>query len=88
MHNEVLREVGVLVLVNKDITEKLLVLLQHVRVVTQHEVGVEQQVVKVHRSGDAATLPVGSVYVHDFGAHGIAVGINEALVTGIIVGCD
>ena len=88
MHDEMLREVGVLILVNKDIAEKLLVLFEYVRMVAQHQVGVKQQVIKVHRPGDAATLPIGPVDVYNLGTHGIAVGVNQVLVSRIIIWCD
>ena len=88
MHDEMLREVSVLILVNKDIAEKLLIQLKYIRMISQHQVGVEQQVIKVHRPGDAAALPIGPVDVHNLGAHGIAVGINQVLVAGIVIGRD
>ena len=88
VHNQVLREVGVLVLVDEDVAEEFLILLQHIFVVAQQDVGVEQQVVKVHRSGDAAAVPIGLVDGGGFGTLGIAVGIDEVLVAGIVIGSD
>ena len=88
IHDQVLREVGVLVLVNKDILEKVLIPLQHIGVVAQQDVGVIQQIVKVHRSGDVASFAVGLVDVRRLGAHGIAVGIDEILIAFIVVGTD
>ena len=62
LHYEVLRKVGVLILVNQNILEKLLVFLPHVIVVAQQNVGVKQQVVEVHCSGCAASVPIALVY--------------------------
>ena len=88
MHNQVLREVCVLILVHKDITEKLLVPFQNVLVITQQNVGVKQQIIKVHCSGNAAAVPVCAIDGHRLRALGIAVGIDEPLVAGIVVGRD
>ena len=83
--NQVLREVGVLILVNQDVAEELLVLFEHLLVVAQQDVGVEQQVVKVHRSGNVATAPIGPVDSGCLGALGVTVGIDEGLVAGIVI---
>ena len=88
VNNQVLREIGVLILIHEDIAEELLILLQHVGIIAQQDIGVEQQVVEVHRSGDAATAPVLLVDGCSLGTLGVAVGINQVLVAGIVLGGD
>ena len=58
-----LREVGVLILVDQDVAEEILITLQHVGVVAQQD------------AGGLGTLRV-------------AVGIDEGLVAGIVLGGD
>ena len=88
VNNQMLREVGVLVLVDQNVAEEILVTLQHVGVVAQQDVGVQQQVVKVHRPGDAAAAPVSTVDAGGLGTLRVAVGIDEGLVAGIVLGGD
>ena len=54
----VLHAVGVLVLVHQDVFEQLLVARQHVRGVAQQDVGLQEQVVEVHRAVALAALAV------------------------------
>ena len=88
VHNQVLREVGVLILVNKDVAEKFLIALQHLGIVAQQQVGVEQQVVKVHCPCNAASVPVGLVDGGRLGTLGIAVSIHQGLIAGIVLRRD
>ncbi|CRH69242.1 Uncharacterised protein [Chlamydia trachomatis] len=60
-HNEILGKIGVLVLVDEHIAKLLLIALQHVGVVAQQQVGVKQQVVKVHGSRNATTLAIAGI---------------------------
>ena len=48
LDDEVLGKVGVLVLVDKDVLEAVLVLAEQVRKITQQDIHLEQQIVKVH----------------------------------------
>ncbi len=58
---QVLGEVCVLILVDKHVAEILPEMGQYVGIVAKEHVGVEQQVVEVHRSGYAATVAVQAV---------------------------
>ena len=66
--NEVLRVVGVLVLIDHDVLESVLILEQHIGEVAQEDVHVEEQVVEVHGHGIAQAVVVVLV---DFGNHGL-----------------
>ena len=57
-HDGMLGKVGVLVLVHENVLEHLLVFLKDVGAVTKQDVGIEQQVIKIHRTRYAAALPV------------------------------
>ncbi len=57
-----LGKVGVLILVDKHISEILLIFPADIRIITQQHIRVIQQVVKIHGSGMAATRAVCTVY--------------------------
>ena len=76
LDDEVLREVGVLILVHHDVLEALLVLQQHVGEVAQQDVHVEQQVVEVHR---VAVVQALVIHLVD-GAYGGSLGVDVGLV--------
>ena len=65
--DDVLRVVRVLVLVDEDVLELLLVAPQHVGVVAQQDVGLQQQVVEVHGAVVLAALAVDVVDVAELG---------------------
>ncbi|CDC95621.1 putative uncharacterized protein [Alistipes sp. CAG:268] len=65
--DDILRIVGVLVLIDQDVFEELLVARQHVGAVAQQDVGLQQQVVEVHRAVALAPLAVDVVDVAEFG---------------------
>ena len=65
--NRVLRIVGVLILVHQNIAELLLITGQHVGAVAQQDVGLQQQVVEVHRPVALAALAVDVVDVAELG---------------------
>lgn len=65
--DDVLGIVGVLILVHEDVAELLLVAGQHVGAVPQQDVGLQEQVVEIHRSVAAAALAVGVVYRPELG---------------------
>ena len=79
--DEVLRVVGVLVLVHHHEPEQVLVLVQHVGMVPEQHVGLEQQVVEVHRAGPEAALLVLLVEHPDCGAQRRLV---VALMAGVV----
>ena len=57
----------VLVLVHQDVFEQLLVARQHVRGVAQQDVGLQEQVVEVHRAVALAALAVDIVDIAELG---------------------
>ena len=65
--DDVLGVVGVLVLVHQDVFEQLLVARQHVRGVAQQDVGLQKQVVEVHRTVALAALAVDIVDIAELG---------------------
>ena len=84
----VLGEVSVLILVDKDISEKLPVVTQNVGIVCQQYIGVVQQVVKVHGSGNAATIHICLVDLTGIRPFSSAVGVHELPVSEIVSGRD
>ena len=65
--DDVLRIVGVLVLVDQDVLEQLLIAGQHVGAVAQQEIGLQQQVVEIHRAVLLGAAAVGVVYLAETG---------------------
>ena len=65
--DDVLGVVGVLILVHQNIFELLLIARQHVGGVAQQDVGLQQQVVEIHRAVALAALAVDVVDVAEFG---------------------
>ena len=48
--DDVLGEVGILILIHQDVVKQLLILAQHIGAVPEQDVGLQQQVVEVHRA--------------------------------------
>ena len=65
--DRVLRIVGVLILVHQNIAELLLVAGQHVGAVAQQDIGLQKQIIEVHRAVALAALAVDVVDVAEFG---------------------
>ena len=63
--DEVLGEVGILILVDQDEGELLLVLVEQVGEVPEEDVGLEEQVVEVHRPGALETEVVSGIDLRD-----------------------
>ena len=71
--DRILRIVGVLVLVDQNISELLLVAGQHVGAVPQQDVGLQKQIIEVHRAVALAALAVDVVNIAEFGNLGLPV---------------
>ena len=84
----VLGEVGVLVLVHEDVLEVCSILLQHVRMVSEEQEGVEQEVVEVHGVGLPASLPIVAVDVAQGRDAGGLVSLQGFAVIGVRGRCD
>ena len=65
--NRILGIIGVLILVDEDVFELLLIAGQHVGAVAQQDVGLQQQIVEVHRAVTLAALAVDVVDVAELG---------------------
>ena len=79
-HNAVLRIVGVLILVDKHITELLTIARQHFGKIAEKNIGIDQQIIEIHCSGLPATLPVTAVNV----AYGRHLGRSICLVSLLV----
>ena len=86
LHNEVLRIVGVLILVDHDVLETLLVLKQHIGEVAEEDVHVEEQVVEVHGHGIAEAVVIKLVDLGNHGLVGILVSLLDFGVVGVVFG--
>ena len=84
--DEVLCEVGVLVLVHKDVLEVVLVLVEDVGVVAEQHVGEEEDVVEVHRIGTLQAVVIHLEDLGDEGLVGLAVGLLDDGVVGVVLG--
>ena len=60
-HYKMLREIGVLILVHKHIAEKLLIMVEHIRIVTQEHVGEIQQIVEIHGIGHKTAVGISRI---------------------------
>ena len=49
LHNQILRIVGILILIHQQIMKILLILAQHLHIVLEEHIGHIQQIVKIHR---------------------------------------
>ena len=79
--NQVLGNVGVLKLVYHHVFEALLVLVEHFEVVTKKDVGVEEQVVKVHGPGLEKALLVALVDLpHSWAEGSLVIGLHKGVV--------
>ncbi len=83
LENQVLRVVGVLILVHKDVAEAAADGLQRLRMVAEKDVGVEQYVIEVHCSGGLGLGGVEGVDLGDAGALAAGVLILVNLVAGV-----
>ena len=63
--NEVLGEIGILILVYQDVGEQVAVVLQHVGVVPEKYIGIEQQVVEIHCPRHGTALLITLIYFMD-----------------------
>ena len=66
-HYDILRHIGILILVNKHILELCLILLKHLGSIAQQDVCLEQQVVEIHRTIALTTLTVVGIYLAKLG---------------------
>ena len=71
--DRILRIVGVLILVDQNVLELLLIAGQHVGTIPQQDVGLQKQIIEVHRAVALATLAVDVVDVAEFGDLGLPV---------------
>ncbi len=83
-HNHVLGEIGVLILVDKNVCEIVAVVLQNVWVVAQQHIGEEQQVVEVHGRRYPAAFGIYPVYFGSPGPSRIRCCTHEFTVGGIV----
>ena len=56
-----LGKVSVLILVDQHVAEKFLIMVEQVGIVAQQDVGIVEQIVKIHGSCSEATVAVGAV---------------------------
>lgn len=79
--DEVLGMVGVLILIYQDISEAVLILIQHLGEVSEKQVGVKEQVVKIHGVGP---LQAHVVLPEDFACHGFPAAASEVITSGLL----
>lgn len=86
--DKVLGKVGILILIDQKVAKLVLVKLQHVGVIAEENIGIEQQVVEVHRTGPGTTAPIGLVYIADKGPLRLHVGLVQGGIGSIGRGGD
>ena len=62
-HNQMLGEVGILILVHQYILEIIAIFFQHVRMIPEQQVRLQQQVIEIHRSGLLATVLIAGINI-------------------------
>jgi len=65
LHDKMLSEVGILILINKHIAKKMTVFIQHIRTITKQNIRHQQQIVEVHRTRLTATTLITLVDITD-----------------------
>ena len=63
LHDKVLRQIGILILVNHKVSELMLILIQHIGIFLKQLVSFVQQVVKIHCAGPKPAVNVGFIYL-------------------------
>ena len=87
-HDDILRHVGILILIHKDILKLLLVALRDLGGITQEDVRLQQQVVEVHRTITLAARTVLVVYITHFGHLSLAILTHKHRIGNIGTGGD
>ena len=77
--------VGILILVDKNIAESVLVFEQHLGEIAQQNIGIEEQIVEIHRHGIAKTTVVELVYLTDHRLFGRLVGLLDFRVCTVVL---
>ena len=85
LDNLLLGVVGVLVLIDEDITETFSVFLADVGVLREQQVGVEQQVVEVHGVGSLEPLLIGHEYLVQLSHVPVGIIVHGTLVGSIFL---
>ena len=83
-HDHMLCEIGVLILVDENVAEKLPVVAQHIGIVAQQDVGIVEQVIEIHRTACDTAVTVGTVDSIHLRALGTVVGLNHVAADGIV----
>ncbi len=83
-----LGEVGVLILIYKNILEKLLIVSAHIGMITKKFIHVEEYVIEIHRVGTMTSVPIYFVNLSDHGSFGPFVGIIILFCAQILLRCD
>ena len=86
LHHKMLREIGVLILVDKNILEKILIFLKHVGIVAEKDIRVKQNIVKIHSITVAATHPITLVDFPQTRPLGVVVAALYVGIRKIVVG--
>ncbi len=75
-------EIGILILVDKDVPELFAVIVADILIILQQDICIEENIVEVHRVGRLAAL---AVHFEDAGSHGAAsLPVLIAIVRGIL----
>ncbi|MPM49691.1 hypothetical protein SDC9_96421 [bioreactor metagenome] len=83
LYDKVLREIGILILVNEHKLKTVPVIFQHIGVIAQQDIGVHQQIIKVHAVGGLQPVLVTLVNFEQLRAFGSTVVLNYLPVLGI-----
>ena len=81
--NEVLGEIGILILVYQDVGEQVAIVLQHVGVIPEKYIGIEQQVVEIHCPRHETALSVDTVYFVNEGSFRTSIHLDKFPVSRI-----
>ena len=87
-YDGVLGEVGILILIDKQILESLLIIGKHIWKISEQNVCLQQQVIEVHCSVLLASLAILYVYCSHLGNLALAILRGECRIGNICARCD
>ena len=83
-----LRHIGVLILIDQNIAEKLTVMPQHIGIIAQEHIRIVEQIVKVHRTRHYTAVTVCAIYDMKFRTLGPDVSLHHIPAESIILRRD
>ena len=81
-----LGKVGILILIDKHIAEMIAEVLKHIGIVAHQHIGIVQQVIEIHRSGNTASVAIDLENLIYPSTAAIGITAHKLTVGGIVLG--